>query len=146
MSTRAWSDMIAGDRMAVDREFESEIEASEFNRQQWGLVMTAVEFEIENPEDPDRARLVANTDKLGHVMGELDNLNSPNTMGGGSDNGGSSGGFVSSIKRSLGFGSDGADDDRRATAEDLADRYAENLQTRLENNGKWERVRAAARD
>ncbi|WP_160133765.1 DUF5799 family protein [Halococcus salsus] len=146
MSTRAWGDMIAGDRMAVDREFEGEIEESEFNRQQWGLVMTAVEFEIENPEDPDRARLVADTSKLGHVMGELDNLDSPNAMGGGggSGNGGSGGGVVDSIKSSLGLGGGGGNGGRRAAAAELTERYAEQLQAHLESNGKWERVRTAA--
>ena len=146
MSTRAWGDMIAGDRMAVDREFEGEIEESEFNRQQWGLVMTAVDFEIENPEDPDRARLVADTSKLGHVMGELDNLDSPNAMGGGggSGNGGSGGGVVDSIKSSLGLGGGGGNGGRRAAAAELTERYAEQLQVHLESNGKWERVRTAA--
>lgn len=140
MSSRSWGEMIAGDRMAVDREFDSEIEASRFNRQQWGLIMIAVEFEVEDMDD--RARLVANTDKLPHVMGELDNIGSM-TPGGGSAGSDSSGGFVDSLKNSLGVGG-GEDEQRREAAEELAGRYAERLQSRLEERGKWDDVRAAA--
>jgi len=139
MSSRSWGEMIASDRMAVDQEFDSEIEASRFNRQQWGLIMTAIEFEVTDMDD--RARLVANTDKLPHVMGELDNIGSM-TPGGESAGGDSSGGFVESIKNSLGVG--GEDEKRREAAEELAGRYAERLQSRLEERGKWDDVRAVA--
>ncbi|MFB6255890.1 MAG: DUF5799 family protein, partial [Haloplanus sp.] len=57
-----WTDRIVGDRMAVDREFSDRVRASEFSNQEWGLVMTAVDFEIEHAEDPDRARIVADTE------------------------------------------------------------------------------------
>lgn len=145
MSTRAWDDMIVGDRMATDREFNSAVENSQFSRQQWGLIMTAVELEIENPGDEDRARLVANTEKLPHVMGELDNIQSQmGAMGGGDDSGGR-GGIFGSLRSTLGFGDDsGTDSDKLAAAERLAQSYAEQLQTRLEERGKWDETRAAA--
>ncbi len=146
MSTRAWDDMIVGDRMAVDREFNTEIENSQFSRQQWGLIMTAVELEIEHPEDKDRARLVANTEKLPHVMGELDNIDSQmNAMGGGDSSSGGS--IFGSLKRTLGFGgSSGMDSGKLDAAERLADTYAQQLQTRLEERGKWDDIRAAAQE
>lgn len=146
MSTRAWDDMIVGDRMAVDQEFNTEVETSQFSRQQWGLIMTAVELEIENPGDEERARLVANTDKLPHVMGELDDIDSQmGAMGGGESSG--DGGVFGSLKRTLGLGgSSGTDSDKLDAAERLAQTYAEQLQTRLEERGKWDEIRAVAAD
>ena len=143
-----WTDMIVGDRMAVDNEFNSEIEASEFSRQEWGLIMTAVEFEIEEP-GTDRARLVANTDNLSAVMPEMDRIaEQQRGMGGGGSGGGSSGGgLLGSLRDALGLGgSAGADEDRIRAAEDLADAYAKELQRHLEERGKWEQVCAAAAD
>jgi hypothetical protein len=145
MSTRAWDDMIVGDRMAVDREFNTEVENSRFSRQQWGLIMTAVELDIEHPEDEERARLVADTDKLPHVMDELDDIDSRmNAMGAGGDSTGG-GGVLGSLKRTLGFGG-GADSEKLDAAEQLAGTYAEQLQTRLKERGKWDDIRAAAQD
>jgi len=51
-----WTDRIAGERMAVDKQFADRVEGSSFSNQQWGLVMTAVEFEIEEPASPPRPR------------------------------------------------------------------------------------------
>jgi hypothetical protein len=146
MSTRAWDDMIVGDRMAIDQEFNSVVENSRFSRQQWGLIMTAVELDIEHPGDEERARLVADTDKLPHVMDELDDIDSRmNAMGGGESSGGG-GGVFDSLKRTLGFGSDGGDAEKLDAAKQLAETYAEQLQTRLENRGRWSEVRAAAQN
>jgi aryl-alcohol dehydrogenase-like predicted oxidoreductase len=58
-----WTDMLAGARMQVDQQFQSRLERSEFTNQEWGLVMTAVEFEIQNADDPENARAV-----LGHAV------------------------------------------------------------------------------
>lgn len=148
MSTRAWDDMIVGDRMAVDREFNTEVENSEFSRQQWGLIMTAVELEIENPGDDEHAQLVANTDKLPHVMGELDNIDTQmGAMAGGESSGGGGGGVFGSLKRTLGLGgSSGTDSKKLGAAEQLAGTYAQQLQTRLEERGKWDDIRAAAQN
>jgi hypothetical protein len=140
MSTRAWQDRIVGDRMTVDQEFTETVEQSQFSRQQWGLIMTAVEFDIENP-DEESARLVADTDKLPHVMDELDDIDArTNPMGGSDDSGG---GVIDSLRGLLG-GNDGGNDEQLAAAERLADRYAKQLQGHLEEQGKWDEVRAAA--
>lgn len=138
-----WTDMIVGDRMAVDNEFNSQVEASEFSRQEWGLIMTAVEFEIEDP-GTEHARLVANTDNLPAVLPEMDRIaEQQRGMSGGS--GGDGGGILGSLRDALGFGgSAGADEDRIRAAEDLADAYAKELQQHLEQRGKWEQVCAAA--
>ena len=144
MADQTWTDLIVGDRMAVDQQFNDRVTASEFTRQEWGLVMTAVEFEIENPGDAEAARIVANTSKLEHVMPELDNIKQQmNPMGGSS--GSDSGGFFSSVKSALGMGeSGGADEEKTREAERLTQEYADELQAHLEEKGKWSQVRQAA--
>ncbi|MFB6169068.1 MAG: DUF5799 family protein [Haloferacaceae archaeon] len=135
-----WTDSIATDRMAVDKEFGERVRESDFSSQEWGLVMTAVEFEIEGAEDPETARVVADTSQVPEIMPELDNLQSQmGGMGGGAGGGSSGGGVVDSIKGALGIG-DGGDDERLEAAERLAQEYADELQERLEDRGKWTRV------
>lgn len=137
MTQSGWQDRIVGVRMRVDGEFQQEVEASGFSRQQWGLVMTAVDFEIENPEDPESAQLVADTSKVKHVVPELENVeNQMAAMGGGKQQ--SSGdGILSSIKAALGFGDEGADEAREQEAVDLAQEYARALETELKDEGRW---------
>jgi len=147
MARQEWTDMIVGDRMAVDQEFAQRVNDSEFSRQEWGLVMTAVELDIENAGDDESARLVADTSKVRQVMPEMENIQSQmNAMGGGQQKSDSRGIF-SSVKDALGLGgsggSGGVDEDRLAAAERLAQEYADELQQRLESQGKWERVRSA---
>lgn len=154
MSGRQWTDRIVGDRMAVDREFADRVEASQFSRQEWGLVMTATEFEIEFPEDDDRAQLVANTEKLPAVIPELDRVRSQaGAMGAGGEGAGAggraasggSGGVFGSIKSALGLGgSSEADDETIEAADRLAQEYASDLQRRLEDRGKWTEIRNLA--
>jgi len=133
-----WTDQIAGDRMAVDREFDDRVRESAFSTQEWGLVMAAVEFEIEHADDPERARVVADTSQVPQIMPELENVRSQ--MGPPGAGSGDSGGVVDSLKGVLGLGG-GNDEDRLDDAERLADEYARALQERLEDRGKWERVR-----
>jgi len=153
--TGSWTDRIVGERMQVDKEFSEKVAASHFSRQQWGLVMTAVEFEIENADDPDGARLVADTSKLPSIAPELERMEQRGGggMGGMSDAAtlddgpdGSSGGFLDGVKDALGIG--GGDDEREqlAAAEEMAQMYADELQDKLEERGKWDTVRAAARE
>ncbi|PSP72854.1 hypothetical protein BRC86_11320 [Halobacteriales archaeon QS_3_64_16] len=152
MAEREWTDRIVGDRMAVDREFTDRIEASQFSRQEWGLVMTATEFEIENPEDDERAQLVANTEKLPAVIPELDRISSQaGAMGAGGEGaggagGGGGGGVLGSLRNALGLGSGGggADDETIEAADRLAQEYASELQRRLKDRGKWAEIRAIA--
>lgn len=141
MSDQGWRDMIVGERMTVDRAFEDDIEASPFSRQQWGLVMTAVEFEVIGDQQSGY-RLTADTSKLGHVLPELNKMADQGMAGpgaAGSRGGGSGGGLFGSVKSALGLGNDG-DDEQRAAAESLATEYASELQAELEESGKWERV------
>ncbi|ESS07135.1 MAG: hypothetical protein A07HB70_00608 [uncultured archaeon A07HB70] len=135
-----WTDQIAGDRMAVDKEFDSQVRASAFSSQEWGLVMTAVEFEIEHPGDPEQARVVADTTQVPQIIPELENVRSQMGGPGGGGGSGTDGGVVDSLKGVLGLG-DGDDEDRLEDAERLADEYARALQERLEDRGKWERIR-----
>ncbi len=135
MSDRSWQDQIVRERMAVDEEFTDRIMESEFTRQDWGLIMTAVEFELEGSGED--ARIVANTSKVDQIIPEINKRNSPmGAMGGGQ----SSGGFLSSLLSTLGIGG-GSDRAKLEAATDLADEYAAMLQAQLEENGKWERVR-----
>ena len=143
-----WTDAIVGERMAVDREFNDRVQASEFSSQEWGLIMTATEFEIEHADDPDRARIVANTEKLPSIMPELDNIQDQMAaMGGGAGggSGGSSGGLLDGIKSALGLGSgeDGVDQERLEAAAQLTQEYADELQAQLEANNRFEQVRIA---
>ena len=141
-----WTDSMVGERMAVDREFNERIADSEFNNQEWGLIMTATEFEIENADDPDEARLVVDTSNLPQIMPELENLRSRmGGMGGGGagGGGGSGGGLVDSIKGALGLGGGGVDDARLEAAERLTQEYADRLQSNLERKDKWNQVRLA---
>ena len=144
-----WTDSIVGDRMTVDREFNDRVANSEFSSQEWGLIMTATELDIEHADDPDRARIVADTEKLPQIMPELENVRSQmSQMGGapGGDAGSSGGGIVDSLKGALGLGGGGGtgvDQDRVDAAEKLTQAYADALQSHLESKDKWEQVRVA---
>ena len=109
-----WTDAIVGERMTVDNQFNERVTASRFSSQEWGLIMTATEFEIEHSDDPEAARLVADTSNLPAIMPELENVRSQVAAmgGGGGDAGGSDGGIVGSILGALGLGgdADGASD------------------------------------
>ncbi|WP_254769016.1 DUF5799 family protein [Salinilacihabitans rarus] len=145
MSDTSWTDRIVGDRMTVDREFSNRIANSRFTSQEWSLIMTATELEIENPEDPDAARIVANTEKVDQILPELENVRSQvGAMGGATREGDSGGGLVDSIKGALGLGGGGSHDAEREAAEALTQEYAEQLQSRLESSGRWESVCEAA--
>ncbi|WP_265108182.1 DUF5799 family protein [Halosolutus halophilus] len=154
MSDTQWTDRIVGARMTVDQEFTSRIQGSQFSSQQWSLIMTATEFEIEHPDDPDRARIVANTEKVEQVIPELDNIQSGMGVMGGQPGGAgsrsrSSGGVLDSIKGALGLGGGddgGSHEDQRRAAEQLTQEYADELQSHLEANGRWESVRRTATD
>jgi len=140
MSDNDWTDRIAGERMEVDQLFNDRVAASSFSSQQWGLVMTAVEFEIENPGDPQSARIVADTSKLPSIMPELDRIEQQSAMGGTPSKGGDGGGgLLSGIKDALGVGG-GGDQQRTEEAAELAQDYAERLQEKLESNGRWQSV------
>lgn len=134
MTDRAWQDMIVGDRMEVDRNFEERIRQSRFSRQEWSLIMTAIDLEIEG--DEESARLVANTSQVEAILPELERIKSENPMMGGD----SSGGFLSGLKSSLGLGG-GVDEGTLEEAEALAADYATTLQEHLEENGKWSLVK-----
>ena len=139
MSESNWTDRIVGERMQVDQAFNEKVAASNFSNQQWGLIMTAVEFEIENPDDPESARIVANTSKVESIVPELENIDQRTGMaaqgGGGSGN---SGGLLDGVKSALGLGGGGGvDREQLAAAEELAQMYAGDLQDKLQARGKW---------
>lgn len=143
-----WTDAIVADRMTVDGEFAERVEASEFTSQEWGLIMTATELEIEHADDPERARIVADTGNLPAIMPELEEVRSGMASMGAADpgrGGGSDGGLVDAIKGALGLGGPD-DDDRIAAAERLAQEYADELQRHLESTDKWEQVRISYRE
>jgi hypothetical protein len=146
MSNSNWTDAIVGERMAVDREFSPEVRDSQFSNQEWGLIMTATEFEIEDADDPEAARIVADTSKLPAIMPEVEKMSQ--RMGGmGGAPGGSQSkgkGIVSRVKDALGGGGgSGPDPERTAAAEKLVQQYADALQEHLEEKGRWEQVRIA---
>jgi hypothetical protein len=137
----AWRDIVAGDRLALDQEFQSRVREAGLSSQEWGLVMTAVEFEVEDPGDPETAELVADTSRLGAVLPQMKKVREQAGGPGGGDTGtGGDQGVIDSAKRLLGLG----DDERRGTAEELAAEYATRLQERLMRTGRWEHVCAVA--
>jgi len=145
-----WTDAIVGERMTVDNQFNDRVSASRFSSQEWGLIMTATEFEIEDAGDPEEARIVADTSNLPAIMPELENVRSQvaamgGAPGGDGGKGGSGGGLVDSIKGALGLGggNDGPSDEELDAAERLVQEYADELQAHLEEVGKWEQVRVA---
>lgn len=148
MSDDTLSDRIAAARMRVDQEFEDRIAASSLSRQQWSLVMTAVEFRVEDGDDPEAARLVADTSKLPSVMEQVENAGERGPMGGPAPGdgggGGSGGGIFSTVADALGFGgdSDGADSALEGEAEQLAQEYADQLQAHLQKRGRWDAIRS----
>lgn len=147
MSGQPWMDRVVADRMAVDREFTQRVNESRFSSQQWGLIMTATEFEIRDPGDPKAARLVAETSKLPQIMPELERIDArvQSAGGAGGVSGSNGGGVLDSIRSALGLGGGGSDEDLRA-AEALVEEYANRLQERLENQGKWSSVCEQAAD
>lgn len=147
-----WTATIAGERMKLDEEFADEVRASSFDRQQWGLVMTALEFDIEDPSDPAEAELVPDTTNLPTIMPELESVGQQGPMGAGGRPGGSGGssgsggGLVDSVKGALGLGGeDAGEDERLDEARELATEYCDRLQGSLEANGRWEAVCRQAR-
>lgn len=140
-----WQDRIVGARMAVDNEYSPTIDNSGFSRQEWGLVMTAVEFDIRHADDPDRAELYARTEHIRDIMPEVENVARMQSVGMGQQSGrDDGGGLLDSIKSSLGLSGSGSSDEpdeaRIREAEDLVDGYTTRLQTHLEENGSWEDV------
>ncbi|XVH31387.1 DUF5799 family protein [Haloferacaceae archaeon DSL9] len=144
-----WTDAIVGERMTVDQQFQSRVTESMFTSQEWGLIMTATDLEIDDADDPENARIVANTEKVPSIIPELENIRSQmGAMGaGGGSSGGSSGGLVDSVKNALGLGggsgSNGVDQERLEAAEQLTQAYADRLQAHLEEKGRWDQVRIA---
>jgi hypothetical protein len=145
MSGSDWTDAIVGERMAVDQQFSSEVRESSFSNQEWGLIMTAAEFEIENADDPEKARITPDAAKVEGIMPEVEKMDQRMGGPGAAGGGDSDDGIVSSVKKALGVGGGdtGADPKRLAAAEDLLERYADALQTHLEESGRWEQVRIA---
>ncbi|MFB6071303.1 MAG: DUF5799 family protein [Halanaeroarchaeum sp.] len=149
MPEESWRDRIVGARMAVDDQFADRVEQSSFSRQQWGLVMTATEFEIENADDPQEAQIVPNTDHLDSILPELDDIERQMQGmdgGNGGSMGASMGGIVDDLKDLLGMGEgeDGVDESRRREAVRMVTEYAEELQRYLEERGRWNELRELA--
>jgi len=141
-----WTDRLAGARMQVDQQFQDRVLNSQFSNQQWGLIMTAVEWEIHEPEDPEAARLVADTSKLEDIMPELDRVQEQVSGAASPRGSGSGGGILGQFKDFFGSLSAGGSDtqEQLQEAESLVQDYARELQSFLENHGSWEEIRQAA--
>jgi len=144
MSDNSWRDALAAERMRVDREFEEQVQSSSFSRQQWGLVMTAVEFDIDGPGNPETAQLVADTSKLPSVMPQIEQMEqSSGGMGGpagGAGSGGSASGLLGKLASVLPGGDSSDGGKRQDEAASLAQEYAETLQQRLEKRDRWQAI------
>jgi len=147
-----WTDTIVGHRMTVDQEFSDRVHASQFSNAEWGLIMTATEFEIEDAADPEAAQIVANTDNVPSIIPELESIRSQTAAMAGQSGGGASssrGGLLGSITSALGFGGDSDDSvdaEKLEAAERLTHEYAEALQSHLVETGSFEQARSAYLD
>ena len=143
-----WRDMTIGARMTVDGEFSSRVDGSRFTRQEWGLIMTAVTFDIEDPDDDAAAKIVADTADLREIMPEIEKVAEMDPMGNPRGTSESGGGLLGSLLGALGLGDGGGGDEvdeaKLEAAETLASEYAEELQAHLESTGRWDEIRAAA--
>jgi hypothetical protein len=146
----AWTDQLAGARMQVDQQFAERVRNSQFSNQEWGLIMTAVEWEIRNVEDPEAAELVADTSNVADIIPELDKIQQQmggggNPMGGGGEDSGGLGDRVRQFFDTLtGNGSGSSDTERQNAAEALVQEYARELQAFLEKRERWEDIRQTA--
>lgn len=143
-----WTDQFVGDRMQVDQTFAERVRSSGFTRQQWGTIMTAVEFEIENPDNPETAQLVARTEKVEHVMPAVEEIEQQAMQGAPVESGRSSGGLFDRVADALGFGGndDTVDQEQLQAAKSLADEYAGAFETHLKDEGKWTEACEVATD
>ncbi len=146
--TSDWTDALAGARMQVDQQFEPRVEASGFTSQEWGLIMTAVEFDIHDPDEPDAAELYADTENLPEIVPELERIQ--REMGGSATpvEEGHGTGIVGRVRRMVDSltadRSTGSDSERLSEAETLVQNYADELETYLEKHGRWEDLCTAA--
>jgi len=137
MSEPEWRDLIVGDRMQVDQQFAERVRQSEFSNQQWSLIMTAVELEVEGTGE--ETTLVADTSRVPDIIPELDRITEQmGPQAGSLDRDGS--GLLGSLKSSLGLGGGNADEETVRAAERLAADYATELESHLRENGKWARI------
>jgi hypothetical protein len=147
-----WTDKLARARIQVDKEFYESIERSQFTEQEWGLIMRATEWRVANPESPEHAKLVAETDKVAEILPQLSRIRQDvQTAAAGPEAArqrtlaeGFSGwinGFVEMLSRAV---TSNSRDSRVEDAEALAAEYAERVQDYLERRGKWNEVRKAA--
>ncbi len=142
-----WTDQLAGARMQVDQQFRDRVIDSQFSNQQWGLIMTAVEWEVHDADDPESARLVADTSNLSEIVPELDRISKqmggpagPVDEGGGTGIAGQLRGFLDDLTRNSGGGGEA----QLREAERLVQEYAVELQTFLEQRERWDTIRTAA--
>jgi len=144
-----WTNRLAGARMQVDQQFQDRVTNSQFTNQQWGLIMTAVDWEVESPEDDQAARLVADTSNFGDIIPELDRIQQQ--VGPGADPDGVEGSnplrrAMRKVAQSLSLSDAGGGNDqgKQREAEALVQDYARELQAFLEKHGRWEEIREAA--
>jgi len=144
-----WTNRLAGARMQVDQQFQDRVAESQFSNQQWGLIMTAVEWEVENPEDDEAARLVADTSNFGDVIPELDRIEQQ--VGPGADPEGieDSNPLRRAMRKvansvSLSNAGGGSNQEKLEDAAALVQDYAEQLQAFLERQDRWAEIRQAA--
>jgi len=154
--TEEWTNRVVGERMAVDQEFNDRVRGSEFSSQEWSLIMSATQYTIDDPDNPDVASIVVDREatNLDAIMPELENIQEQmgalgGAGGGKSDVGGSSGGLFDGVKSALGLGGGGSsstDDyaERAESARQLAGEYGSELQSHLEAKGRWEEICAVA--
>jgi hypothetical protein len=83
------------------------------------------------------------------MMPEIEKVADMNPMGARKDESGSGSGLLGSVRDALGLdsggsSSDGTDEEKLSEAKRLVSAYADELQARLESEGRWSEVREKA--
>ncbi|MFP4590049.1 MAG: DUF5799 family protein [Halobacteriales archaeon] len=137
MATPIPHEWLVGHRMAVDREFVGRVHESAFSTAEWDLIMSVVSFELENPRDPEAARLVPAAEGLAEAVAAADEIPSGYP---GAPASGDGGGFLSRITGGLGVGGRSGRDSREERvreADTMVTEYAEVLQIHLKQRHAW---------
>ncbi len=126
-----WYSRAVHERVTVDSAFNKHLRSKPITHHQWGLLMTAIEFDIVNPDEPERARIVPDLSKIDSVLPQVkeaeDAANAPTP---------DSAGVVERVKRAVGLAE--PEDPYVRVARSLASQYATELQEELEKQERWE--------
>lgn len=138
MTTPVPNELLIGHRMNADKVFASRVAESRFSRAEWDLIMSIVEFEIDDPSDPETAKLLPVTDDLDDALAATDEIPTVNASDPYSAGSPQSESFLDRLTNWIGRFS--LDDERREKATVLVNEYAATLQGQLRQRDVWDEL------